>query len=211
VDIRVGDLLLRPPERGDLSAVVAACCDSEIPRFIPFVPLPYSEQDGRSFLAEAERKWKGSDERTFAIVEHQSDRFLGVVTIRLRDGGSLGFWLSRDARGRGVMTEAVKAVVDWARDEHGIERFYITAHPDNVASQRVAEKGGICPTRNHPARAAVSGWHAQGRPLRAHMTSDECTPAGDRDTSACRRERHCPNASVSEQREGEPAQRDGQG
>ena len=143
VDIRVGDLLLRPPERGDLSAVVAACCDSQIPRFIPFVPLPYSEQDGRSFLAEAERKWKGSDERTFAIVEYQSDRFLGVVTIRLRDGGSLGFWLSRDARGRGVMTEAVKAVVNWARGEHGIERLYITAHPDNVASQRVAEKAGF--------------------------------------------------------------------
>jgi len=128
---------------GRSRAPVAACCDSQIPRFIPFIPLPYSEQDGRSFLAEAERKWKGSDERTFAIVEYQSDRFLGVVTIRLRDGGSLGFWLSRDARGRGVMTEAVKAVVNWARGEHGIERLYITAHPDNVASQRVAEKAGF--------------------------------------------------------------------
>ncbi len=143
VDIRVGDLLLRPPERGDLSAVVAACCDWEIPRFIPFVPLPYSEQDGRSFLADVERQWEGSDERTFAIVEHQTDRFLGVVAIPLREGGSLGFWLSREARGRGVMTEAVKAAVDWARGEHGIERLYITAHPDNVASQRVAQKAGF--------------------------------------------------------------------
>ena len=90
-----------------------------------------------------ERKWRGSDERTFAIVEHDSDRFLGVVTIRLRDGGSLGFWLSKEARGSGVMTEAVKAVVRWARSEHGLERLYITAHPDNVASQRVAEKAGF--------------------------------------------------------------------
>jgi len=143
VDIRVGDLLLRPPDQGDLSAVVAACCDPEIPRFIPFVPLSYCEQDGRTWLAEVERKWKGSVERTFAIVEYQSDRFLGIVTIRLRDGGSVGFWLSREARGRGVMTEAVKAVVNWARGHNGIERLYITAHPDNVASQRVAEKAGF--------------------------------------------------------------------
>lgn len=93
--------------------------------------------------AAVERKWRSSDEPTFAIVEYQSDRFLGVVTIRLREGGSLGFWLTRAARGKGVMTHAVKAVVEWARDKHGIRRLYITAHPDNVASQRVAEKAGF--------------------------------------------------------------------
>jgi len=144
VEIRVGDLLLlRPPGPRDLSGVVAACCDPEIPRFIPFIPLSYTEEDARTWLAKVERRWRGSEERTFAIVEYQSDRFLGVVTIRLHEGGSIGFWLGRGARGRGVMTEAVKAVVNWARAEHGIERLYITAHPDNVASQRVAEKAGF--------------------------------------------------------------------
>jgi len=143
VEIRVGDLLLRPPRQTDLTAVVAACTDPEIPRFIPFIPAAYSEQDGRAWLANVERKWRDSDERTFAIVEHKSDRLLGVVTIRLWDGGSIGFWLGREARAKGVMTEAVKAVVKWARSEHAIERLYIITHPDNVASQRVAEKAGF--------------------------------------------------------------------
>ncbi len=125
---------------------MAACQDSEIPRFIPFVPLAYSQQDGQSWLAEVERNWEISDELTFAIVEQESDGFLGVVTIRLRNGGSLGYWLSREARGKGVMSEAVRAVVEWARTKHAIERLYITAHPDNVASQRVAEKAGFART-----------------------------------------------------------------
>ena len=80
-----------------------------------------------------------SDERTFAIVDQESTRFLGAVAIRLRDGGSIGYWLRREARGKGVMSEAVRAVVKWARTEHGIERLYIVAHPDNIASRRVAQ------------------------------------------------------------------------
>ena len=143
MEIRAGQLLLRPPCQRDLAAVVAACQDPEIPRFIPYVPVPYSHQDGKTWLAEVERKWQSSDERTFAIVDQESDRFLGAVAIRLRDGGSIGYWLSREARGKGVMSEAVGAVVKWARTEHGIERLYIVAHPDNVASQRVAEKAGF--------------------------------------------------------------------
>ena len=142
MEIRVGDLRLRPPRPTDLAAVVAACRDPEIPRFIPFIPVPYTQQAGRTWLAGVEQRWRGSDERTFAIVDG-TDRFLGVVTIRLRAGGSLGFWLQREARGKGVMTEVVNALVEWARSEHGIERLCIIAHPDNVPSHRVAEKAGF--------------------------------------------------------------------
>ncbi len=146
VEIRAGQLLLRPPRRKDLAAVVVACQDPEIPRFIPFVPLPYSQHDGETWLAEVERNWESADELTFAIVDQKSDRFLGAVAIRFREGGSLGYWLSREARGKGIMTAAVKALVDWARTNHGIQRLYITAHPENVASQRVAEKAGFLRT-----------------------------------------------------------------
>ena len=144
MEIRFAHLLLRPPQETDLSAVVAACSDPEIPRFLPLVPAPYREQDGREWLARAADKWQRADEEhVFAIVDAERDEFLGVVTIRLRDGGSLGYWLRSEARGRGVMTQAVQAVVDWARDEHGVERLFITAHPENLASQLVAEKAGF--------------------------------------------------------------------
>jgi RimJ/RimL family protein N-acetyltransferase len=66
-----------------------------------------------------------------------------VVTVRLREGGPVGYWLAPEARGRGVMTEALRDVVSWAREEHGIGRLVLTTHPDNVASQRVAERAGF--------------------------------------------------------------------
>jgi RimJ/RimL family protein N-acetyltransferase len=119
IEIIAADLLLRPPQPSDLDAVIAACRDPEIPRFIPVVAVPYEEGDGRAWLAAVERAWQESDERTSVITERASGALLGAVTVRLREGGTVGYWLAPEARGRGVMTKAVKAAVDWARTEHG--------------------------------------------------------------------------------------------
>jgi RimJ/RimL family protein N-acetyltransferase len=143
VEIRVGDLLLRRPRETDLAAVVTACSDSEIARFIPFIPVPYTEHAACSWLEHCDRAWASSEERTFAIADAHSDRLLGAVTVRLHEHGLVGFWLSRQARGNGVMTQAVKALVEWARTEHRIDRLSMIIHPENLASQRVAEKAGF--------------------------------------------------------------------
>src|SRR4029078_11427264 len=104
------------PRLADLPAVVAACQDSDISRFIPFVPLPYSEADGRGFLDSVERAWGESDERIFAICG-DDDLLIGAVTVRLHEEGTVGYWLAAGARGRGLLNEAVSAVGPWARAE----------------------------------------------------------------------------------------------
>jgi RimJ/RimL family protein N-acetyltransferase len=140
-ELRAGDLLLRPPVEGDVPAVTAACQDEDIARFLPLIPRPYSESDARTWLTMTARGWRGeSDEKAFAIT--RSGEFLGVVSLRPTAGG-IGYWLARWARGAGVMPRAVAAVIDWGRSEHGVTDFHLLAHPDNVASQRVAEKLGF--------------------------------------------------------------------
>ena len=123
--------------------MTAACQDPEISRWIPLVPCPYGLDDATTFLRSVERRWSEDDpERTFAIDELETGAFLGVVTVHLREGGAVGYWLSREARGRGLMTEAVRTVVDWAQGQ-GVRRLSLMTHPDNMASQRVAEKAGF--------------------------------------------------------------------
>ena len=144
VEIRAGDLVLRRPCSADLDAVIDACADPDIRRFVPLVPVPYGMKDAKVWLDSVDRAWKESEERTFTIVDSNAHPALqGVVTVRLREGGTVGYWLAPWARGRGVMTESVRAVVDWARREHGVKRLFLTAHPDNAASQRVAERVGF--------------------------------------------------------------------
>ncbi len=68
-----------------------------------------------------------------AIADRGSDDLLGSVTLHSIDWrnerGELGFWLARDARGRGVATEAVGLVVNWAFSDLGLYRVELITLP----------------------------------------------------------------------------------
>lgn len=55
----------------------------------------------------------------------------------------IGYWLSRDATGRGYMTEAVGALADAALAEPGVLAVEIRVDPDNAASGRVPPRLGF--------------------------------------------------------------------
>jgi RimJ/RimL family protein N-acetyltransferase len=55
----------------------------------------------------------------------------------------MGYWLAERARGRGIATEAVRLLAAWALDVLRIERLELMIHPENFASQRVAERCGF--------------------------------------------------------------------
>ena len=141
--LRTPRLALRPPETRDVSQIVVGCSDVEVARYIPVIPVPYTERDAYEWLAGADERWRTSRERSFAITLVDEDELLGVVSVRLRPGGSMGYWLLPHVRSRGLMSEAVSAVAQQARSQHGLHDLFITAHPENIASQRVAEKAGF--------------------------------------------------------------------
>jgi RimJ/RimL family protein N-acetyltransferase len=55
----------------------------------------------------------------------------------------VGYWLVAAGRGRGIATHAVGLLADWAFAERRLARLEITCSPDNLASQRVAERCGF--------------------------------------------------------------------
>jgi RimJ/RimL family protein N-acetyltransferase len=142
MEIRTERLLLRPLRREDAAAIAAGCADPEVPRFIPFVPENYTDADAEEFLERTLARPADDPDLTLAITQPPADTLLGVLTVRISDRGAVGYWLAPGARGRGITTEAVRGAVAWA-EEQGIRTLTLTAHPDNVASQRVAEKAGF--------------------------------------------------------------------
>lgn len=142
-ELRDGDLVLRAPHERDVPAIVAACGDPEIPRFIPLIPSPYTVQDGLAYVAAARELWSTGQSRPFVILDAGTGALLGSVGVGIGVRPAVGYWLAPHARGRGVATRAVSMVVDWARREHGVRRIELYTHPDNVASQRVAERVGF--------------------------------------------------------------------
>jgi PPOX class probable F420-dependent enzyme len=60
-----------------------------------------------------------------------------------RQTPEVGYGLLPEERGKGYAIEAVRAVFDWARHEHGIHRFRASVAPDNERSLHLIEVLGF--------------------------------------------------------------------
>ncbi|MBS0125811.1 GNAT family N-acetyltransferase [Thetidibacter halocola] len=73
---------------------------------------------------------------------------VGLVNHIMWDEPELGWHLFEGHEGQGYATEAAIAARDWALRAHGLGRLISYIHPDNVASQRVAERLGASVERD---------------------------------------------------------------
>ena len=131
-----GDLAVRPLVETDAAALAVAARDPLVPYYTS-VPENYTEKDAREFIARGGNK--------FAIVEAETDELLGVIGFQIMDHarGHFGYWVGKEARGRGVATRALRLLARWAAEEHGLARLQLVVEPENLASIRVAEKAGF--------------------------------------------------------------------
>jgi ribosomal-protein-serine acetyltransferase len=101
--------------------------------------------DTRAFLALTRRQLADNNGFQCAIVE--SGRIVGTIGFHRVDWAnrttSLGYWLAEDAQGRGTMTMAVRALVDWAFQGWGLHRVEIRAAVENERSRAVIARLGF--------------------------------------------------------------------
>lgn len=136
-----GDLLLRPPEPGDVEWIVRGCTDPEVPRWTT-IPSPYGPEHARSFIADREVDWRQGTAATFAIL--RDGEGAGMVELRRHaERAEVGYWVGSWARRRGVATRATRMVLRHARAEWGITDVELTTLPDNHASRGVAAALGF--------------------------------------------------------------------
>lgn len=77
---------------------------------------------------------------SLGIEHYKEDEFPLLDSLR---GRSIGYVLSKDYWGQGLMPEAVKAVINWLFNEEHLD-FIIVGHFDrNTQSKRVVEKCGF--------------------------------------------------------------------
>jgi ribosomal-protein-serine acetyltransferase len=55
----------------------------------------------------------------------------------------IGYWLSSQATGKGIMTKAVKVALHYAFEVLNLNRVGLSAEPDNAASRAIAERLGF--------------------------------------------------------------------
>jgi RimJ/RimL family protein N-acetyltransferase len=172
-----GVITLRAKTRADVEALVAACQDPEIPRWTR-VPVPYRREDALGWLAASELELDAGLAIHWLAVDEE-DRPLASVGLmeidRARGTGEIGYWVAREARGRGVATRAVRLVADWSFSELGLATVEIVVHEDNAPSLAVARAAGFAETgeRRVPPREGLP----EGRYVISHRHAEPARSA----------------------------------
>lgn len=135
---------LRPWTLADLPDLVRFANNPHIARFMnDQFPHPYTEEHGRSFLAMAAHE---NPAHILAITaDGQAVGGIGLHprTNIERHNAELGYWLAEPFWGRGIVTQAVRQMVDYGFRTFDITRIFARPFGSNLASQKVLEKAGF--------------------------------------------------------------------
>jgi aminoglycoside 6'-N-acetyltransferase len=130
----------------DLAPFVAMRGDPEVARYQSWEN--YTEDDGRSFIAELAAMQPG-DPGWFqiALEDKASGRFVGDCGLFIDPADKrlarVGYTISRPFWNQGLATETVGALADYAFASFGLHRITASVDPRNTGSCRVLEKTGF--------------------------------------------------------------------
>ena len=106
-------------------------------------PSPYALEDAHRFIAAA----TGSRASLLLAIEVDGEAVGGIGVHPLEDvyrrTAEIGYWLSESCRGRGIATDAVRALVPVAFRRFDIVRLQAGVFSGNPASMRVLERSGF--------------------------------------------------------------------
>jgi ribosomal-protein-alanine N-acetyltransferase len=144
-------IVLRPPVISDFEAW-AALRSASRDHLMPFEPQWSRDELTRSAFRRRLRQYalESRSDTGYAFFLHETahDSLIGALTLsNVRRGvaqaASMGYWIGAGHKGRGLMTEAVRAVLPFAFETLRLHRLEAACLEDNVASRRVLEKSGF--------------------------------------------------------------------
>jgi ribosomal-protein-alanine N-acetyltransferase len=146
--IQTSRLILRPLALSDAPAIQRHFNNWNVIRNLAsVVPWPYPDDGAENFIRLQLEKIAAGEEIYHWVLTLRSDDAEAIGNIHFRPGanspkGNRGFWLAEPYWNRGLMTEAIAAVNDFAFMALGIEEFYVCNVISNEASRRVKQKTG---------------------------------------------------------------------
>lgn len=104
-------------------------------------PFPYTHEHGRQWIEIAK------DNDCFFAITVKNEAVGGIGLTPGEDieriSAEVGYWLGEVHWGRGIISSALKGVVDYGFNELKLERIFAVPLEQNTASRRVLEKNGF--------------------------------------------------------------------
>ncbi len=141
------DIILLPPE-DDLAPTLLKMVDDQRPyleRWLPWVSGNRTMEDAENFLRNA-RRFNHGGQQFNAVIAYQ-DSIAGCISFNRIDAfnrvGEIGYWLSSDLQGRGIITRACRALLYIGFNMLNLQRIEILTATKNIRSRRIPERLGF--------------------------------------------------------------------
>jgi ribosomal-protein-serine acetyltransferase len=133
----------KPSDAGELTEVVTANRE-HLARWMPWAET-YGFEDSVAYIDRKRAQIEANDGIEGAIV--LDGQIVGVAGFHAVDwinrSSSIGYWLAAEVVGRGLMSGAVRALLDHAFGAWDLHRVIIEAVVDNLRSRAIPERLGF--------------------------------------------------------------------
>jgi RimJ/RimL family protein N-acetyltransferase len=147
-------LILRDITERDAPAYERHFVDYEVIRTMShIVPWPYLKGGVLEYIRTDVIPRQCKDQWAWGIcLRSAPDELIGRIWLKRKcTPSNRGFWLGKKFWGKGIMTEAVKPVTDYAFNVLGFEKLVLGNAVGNTASRRIKERMGAVFLRTEPA------------------------------------------------------------
>lgn len=114
-------------------------------KWLPFVKTTKSVDDIIEFINFVRSKPKEKSEFAFTI--RKDNQLVGLIDLKETDlvnkKTELGYWLSQEFQGQGIMTKAVVRICNFAFDDLKLNRIQIKCANGNNASKNIPKRLGF--------------------------------------------------------------------
>jgi [ribosomal protein S5]-alanine N-acetyltransferase len=139
-------LIVRPVEQNDLPGLLPINGDDQVTRFLPYASWR-SLADGRAWLERMKALGAMGASIQFVVVDRASGVPIGTCLLfryeQASERAEIGYLLGREHWGRGLMREALTALITHAFSKWSLRRLEAEVDPLNGASARLLETLGF--------------------------------------------------------------------
>ena len=163
-------LILRPLELADAAVLYQLDTDPEVYRYLP-KPDIESPADTEKIIASILDQYEAHGAGRLAMVLKEDQQLIGWCGLKWYDGPmngvtdfyEIGYRISPKYWGKGLATEAARAVISDAFETTGIRSIYAYVDHENKASIRVLEKLGFRFIKLFYDEGDLCSWHQLDR------------------------------------------------
>jgi ribosomal-protein-alanine N-acetyltransferase len=139
-------LLLRAITINDVADIFAFTSNPITSEWLSWYPHQ-TPADTAGFVSSVLAKYEANTPAQWVIADKQDGKVIGIcgfVNFSAYDeNAEVAYVVSPDYWGRGILTEALTAIIQWAFAHGGLSRIEARCEVGNVASERAMQKAGL--------------------------------------------------------------------